>query len=341
MTSGLPPWLITAGPDGNMWFTQNANPGGIGRITVPPGVKDHNAQHVDFTTANFRAKIRANAQDTYYYFEYGPTEELGSQTETAYAGNGWKAEHFEAAVSGLTQDTTYYFRPVATNDAGTTIGDTRSFHTKSPLAAEGGGSSTETETKPEFAELVVAAAHEGHDPVQAARRAPLAQADLRRGAAGRRDRRQRGPGASRSPARVAAAGFRPAASAAGVFSIHQPRTGRAGAWTFASAAATSRNASARCARRAAARAPAPRPSPASGASGAATAAGATAPTGATAMPPCAARAGSRRTAASGPTRESPRARSSYATGRGAVASSSGPAAPTSRGGRAARSPDAT
>jgi streptogramin lyase len=225
MTSGLPPWLISAGPDGNMWFTQNATPGGIGRITVPPGVKDHNAQHVDLTTVNFRAKIRANAQDTYYYFEYGPTKALGNQTDTAYAGNGWKAEHFEAAASGLTEATTYYFRPVAMNDAGTTIGDMRSFHTQSPPAAEGGGLSTETEKKPEFAELVVAAAHEGtirFKPPGARRwRRLTSDAELPVGATV--DTR-RGSIVITSAGR--AGGLQTGRFSGGVFSLHQPRRAR-------------------------------------------------------------------------------------------------------------------
>ena len=224
MTSGLPPWLITAGPDGNMWFTQNANPGGIGRITVPPGVNDHNAQHVDLTTANLRAKIRANAQDTYYYFEYGPTKELGSQTETAYAGNGWNAEHFEQAVSGLTQDTTYYLRPVATNDAGTTIGDLRSFHTKSP-PAEGGGSTTGKEKQPEFAELVVAEAQQGtirFKPPGARRwRRLTSDAELPVGATV--DSR-RGSIAITSAGR--AGGLQTGRFSGGVFSLHQLRRAR-------------------------------------------------------------------------------------------------------------------
>jgi streptogramin lyase len=159
LTDDISPWQIAAGPDGNMWFTGNAHPGRVARITVPPGVKDNNAQRVDEVSASFRAKIRPNAQDTYYYFEYGPTRELGSQTETAYAGNGWKADHFTAEAGELAVGTTYYFRAVATNDAGTTIGSTRSFQTKNP--ASGGGGGKAAEKQPEFARTVVAEAQAG------------------------------------------------------------------------------------------------------------------------------------------------------------------------------------
>ena len=33
LTAGSQPVDITRGPDGNLWFTENANPGAIGRIT--------------------------------------------------------------------------------------------------------------------------------------------------------------------------------------------------------------------------------------------------------------------------------------------------------------------
>jgi streptogramin lyase len=159
LTDNVAPWQIAAGPDGNMWFTAFAHPGLLARITVPPGVKDNNAQHVDLTSARFRAKIRANAQDTYYHFEYGPTKDLGSQTETAYAGNDWKADHFASEVAGLSEGTTYFFRAVATNDAGTTIGELRSFRTKAPWVPD--GNEVPKEKQPEFARTVVAEAHAG------------------------------------------------------------------------------------------------------------------------------------------------------------------------------------
>ncbi len=225
MTSGTPPWLIAAGPDGNMWFTQNADPGGIGRIAVPPGVNDHNAQHVTFTTADLRAKIRPNAQDTYYYFEYGPTKALGSQTETAYAGNGWKADHFFASVAGLAMDTTYYFKIVATNDAGTTIGDLRSFSTKDPTPDTGGGTTTEKEKQPEFAQKVVAEAQAGTIRFKppGSRRWRRMGSDMELALGATVDTRQ-GSIAITSAGR--AGGLQTGRFSGGVFSIHQPRQGR-------------------------------------------------------------------------------------------------------------------
>jgi hypothetical protein len=193
---------------------------------VPPGVKDHNAQHVDLTTAKFRARIRANAQDTYYYFEYGPTKELGSQTESLYAGNDWKAEHFDAAVAGLTQATNYYFRAVATNDAGTTIGDLRSFTTKDPTPEVGGGeTTTENEKQPEFARTVVAEAQAG-----TIRYKPPGARRWRRLGAGQEiafgatvDSRD---GSIALTTAASGGSTQTGQFGGGIFSVHQPRTAR-------------------------------------------------------------------------------------------------------------------
>jgi streptogramin lyase len=225
MTSTIPPWLITAGPDGNMWFTQNANPGGIGRITVPPGVREHTAVAVHDTDARLKAKIRANAQDTYYYFEYGPTKDLGKQTETAYAGNAWTAQNFDADLLGLTPLTSYYFRLVATNDAGTSIGDLQSLTTKAPAPEGGGGTPVAKEKQPEFAQQVVAEAQAGtirFKPPGARRWRRLgSDAELPLGATV--DARD-GSVAITSAAR--AGRLQTGSFGAGIFSIHQPRTAR-------------------------------------------------------------------------------------------------------------------
>jgi virginiamycin B lyase len=170
LSPGRSPWQIAAGPDGNMWFTGNANPGMIGQITVPPGVKGRNAQFVDTTAADLRAKIRPNSQDTYYYFEYGTTTGFGKTTPEQYAGNGSKALEFTQVVTDLEPATTYYFRAVATNDAGTTLSETRSLKTRAKSVPVG---SPRTEPTPdpdvtntadkiaEFAKSVVAGPQAG------------------------------------------------------------------------------------------------------------------------------------------------------------------------------------
>ena len=222
LTAGMAPWHITGGPDGNMWFTGNANPGMVARITVPPGVDNKNAQHFDQASATLRARIRANAQDTYYYFEYGPTKAFGAQTDTAYAGNGWKTAEFTADLASLAPGTTYYFRAVATNDAGTTVSETREFSTK----AVNSGTTPEKEKQPEFAERVVAEAQAGtirFKPPGARRwRAlPVAGAELPLGAVV--DTRR---GSLEVTSAGRAGGTQTGTFGGGVFSVHQPREAR-------------------------------------------------------------------------------------------------------------------
>jgi hypothetical protein len=221
LTPGSSPWQITPGPDGNMWFTGNADPGLIGRITVPPAVETKNAQFVRETSANVRASIGANAQDTTFYVEYGPSTELGSQTASLSAGNGWKAEHFEAPLSELALATTYHYRVVATNSAGITYGETRSFTTKSPVPAV----DPTKDKKPDFAESVVAAAHDGtirfKPPGGRWQRLPVAGAEIPVGAT--IDTR-RGGITLTSAGRQG--GMQTGRFGDGVFSVHQPAAAR-------------------------------------------------------------------------------------------------------------------
>jgi streptogramin lyase len=222
LTPGSAPWYITPGPDGNMWFTGNADSGLVARITVPPAVKTQSAQFVGDTSASARAKIRPNAQDTTFYFEYGRTEELGSQSATLSAGNGWDTEHFSGDVADLAVGTTYYFRAVATNSAGTTTGEIRSFKTK---GATGTNTDKSGDKKPDFAESVVAAAKAGtiryHPPGGRWRRVPLTGVEIPIGATV--DAR-RGTLVLTSAGR--AGGTQTGRFGSGIFSVHQPRRAR-------------------------------------------------------------------------------------------------------------------
>jgi virginiamycin B lyase len=221
LTPGGSPWYITPGPDGNMWFTGNANPGLIGRITVPPAVKTQPGHLVDDTTASLKVKIRPNAQDTSFYFDYGQTPELGSQSATLSAGSGWDTDYFSAEVGDLARGATYYYRAVATNSAGTTLGEIRSLKTKSVTSGE----DTLKEKQPEFARRVVAAAKDGtirfKPPGGRWRRLPVSGAEIPVGATV--DAREGGIELT-SVGRQG--GLQTGRFGAGVFSVHQPAAAR-------------------------------------------------------------------------------------------------------------------
>jgi streptogramin lyase len=219
------PWFIAAGPDGNMWFTGNNLPGRVARITLPPLVREVAADQIGTGSARLRGKVRPNSQATTYYFEYGPTEDYGMVTPTAYAGSHYDLDQVFAAVEGLAPETKYNYRVVAENDAGTTIGPNRFFKTAAPPVAEPPAPQPEPKPEPkhepEFAKTIVA---EGEDvrfkapggswqDLDAGAELPVGVAfDARRGSvnlssAGCRGRVQRGT------------------FGGGVFSVRQPRSG--------------------------------------------------------------------------------------------------------------------
>ena len=73
------PWQIAPGPDGNMWFTGRLS-GAIGRISLPPFVRDVDADQLTTSSARLRAKVRPNAQETDYHFEYGKKDSFDKST---------------------------------------------------------------------------------------------------------------------------------------------------------------------------------------------------------------------------------------------------------------------
>lgn len=64
-------------------------------------------------------------------FEYGTSTTYGSETEAQDIGSGTEVVNVAAALDGLQPDSTYHYRLVATNGAGTTQGEDRTFTTGS------------------------------------------------------------------------------------------------------------------------------------------------------------------------------------------------------------------
>ncbi len=76
-----------------MWFTENANPGVLARISLPPLVRSRDVQYLSDNSAQLPAKIRPNAQATEFHFEYGRNENRTKKSAYASAGAGW--DHVE------------------------------------------------------------------------------------------------------------------------------------------------------------------------------------------------------------------------------------------------------
>jgi hypothetical protein len=126
-----------------MWFTENANPGALARISLPPLVDTREVgAAVSDNSALLRAKVRPNAQATEYHFDYGRGTSVKFESDPGSAGDGWDYSEVTMRIAGLMPGKKYRYRVVATNDSGTSVGRTLEFTTE--------------ELEPQLGEVVVA-----------------------------------------------------------------------------------------------------------------------------------------------------------------------------------------
>lgn len=111
----------------------------------PPAATTGAAQAVGQTTVTLTGTVDPNATATTYSFEYGTSASYGLKTSEQPAGNGDAATDVSAPVAGLTPSTTYHYRLVATNAAGVSRGEDRTFTTAAtPANPQPPGASTST-----------------------------------------------------------------------------------------------------------------------------------------------------------------------------------------------------
>lgn len=104
---------------------------------APPRATSGRATALTASSATLLGSVYPGDQETYCYFEYGPTASYGASTPTVAAGTGKETLHLSTPVSGLMTDTTYHYRLVASNASGVSIGADRTFATKAvPLSFE-------------------------------------------------------------------------------------------------------------------------------------------------------------------------------------------------------------
>lgn len=99
---------------------------------APPDVNTGEASSVTDTSAQLVGTIATFGGQTTYHFEYGTTTSYGADAPAnaeAIAGNERSPRTFVQIVKGLQPATTYHYRLVATNAAGTTLGEDRTFTT--------------------------------------------------------------------------------------------------------------------------------------------------------------------------------------------------------------------
>ncbi|WP_028580987.1 beta strand repeat-containing protein [Desulfogranum japonicum] len=97
---------------------------------APPAVTTEEASGVTTTSATLNGSVNANDLASTVTFEYGTTTSYGTSItadQSPVAGTADTAVSY--ALSGLTPAITYHYRVVASNAAGTTYGDDRTFTT--------------------------------------------------------------------------------------------------------------------------------------------------------------------------------------------------------------------
>jgi hypothetical protein len=100
-------------------------------LAAAPGATTGAASNVTFQSARVGGSVDPNGTATNYYFQYGTTVALGTETAMTPAGAGANPVRVSVDLAGLAPATRYRYRIVAQNAASqTTPGKIRSFTTR-------------------------------------------------------------------------------------------------------------------------------------------------------------------------------------------------------------------
>lgn len=98
-------------------------------ISLAPLVKVKHTVDVTESSATLHGQINPNSLPTSFYFEYGPTTDLGLVTSSYPMEDTTEYLDVSAPVSGLQPRQTYYYRLVASNDFASTTSESVNFFT--------------------------------------------------------------------------------------------------------------------------------------------------------------------------------------------------------------------
>jgi hypothetical protein len=99
-------------------------------LAAKPAVTTGGVNKLTYQSARLHGSVDPNKEAAVYYFQYGPTIALGTETTPVSAGGGDKSRHVVSDIAGLAPVTKYYYRVVARNNSGTVLGKRRSFTTR-------------------------------------------------------------------------------------------------------------------------------------------------------------------------------------------------------------------
>src|SRR4051812_33088949 len=98
-------------------------------LAAAPTATTGGASNVSPNAATVSGTVNPKGQVTTWYFQYGKTKSYSARTTAQDAGSGNKGVKVSATLTGLANATTYHYRLVATNAAGRTVGNDRTFKT--------------------------------------------------------------------------------------------------------------------------------------------------------------------------------------------------------------------
>lgn len=109
---------------------------GVAAAATSPTLRTTGATSITTSSAVINATVDPNGAKTTYYFSYGPTSALGTNSAAKSAGSGTKSESISDSLKGLQSGTTYYYSVTAESSAGTVTTKTATFRTSGPAPAQ-------------------------------------------------------------------------------------------------------------------------------------------------------------------------------------------------------------
>ena len=133
--------LLTAPTEG----TKVLSVSGASAGPLPPVAVTGTASAVHTTEATLHGTVAAKGVETTYRFEYGPTTAYGSSVPVpaASAGSGRTRVEVTQLLTGLETSQLYHYRLAATNSAGTSYGEDKTFTPGYPATWDLNGKQTE------------------------------------------------------------------------------------------------------------------------------------------------------------------------------------------------------
>ena len=126
--TGTQPWDIVAGPDSDVYFTDQSKPFVHRFLSGAPRATTGAASGLSASAGSATATVDSRGAATTVVFDYGTTTAYGSTATTSVAP-GLAPQAVNMVLSGLASGTTYHVRVRAINEEGSAVGADTTFAT--------------------------------------------------------------------------------------------------------------------------------------------------------------------------------------------------------------------